>query len=331
MLPFSLVYREDFYLPMGAHVFPGLKYKLVHDRLLETRVASAQDFLRCEQISVEDLARVHDGGFLNRLLHGTLAEKEIRRMELPYSKALVQATMNGCGGTLAAARLALRNGIAMCVGGGFHHAFPDHGEGFCMLHDVAVTIRRLQHDRAIRSAMVVDLDVHHGNGTAAIFPPLADALVTTEQVAAGELIGPCEPSADGVFTVSLHQRNNYPAIKPQSSLDCHLEDGTADAGYLAVLDLTLAKALDAFRPDLLVYLAGADPYEDDQLGGLSLTLDGLKERDLRVFRAAQAHGISIASIYAGGYARKLADTVTIHCNTVVAAAEVFAHHGASSC
>jgi acetoin utilization deacetylase AcuC-like enzyme len=331
MLPFSLVYREDFYLPMGAHVFPGLKYKRVHERLLETHVASSQDFVYCEPIQVEDLARVHDSGFLDRLLNGTLAQHEIRRMELPYSKALVQATMNGCGGTLAAARLALKNGIAINIGGGFHHAFPAHGEGFCMLHDVAVTLRRLQHDKAIRSALVIDLDVHHGNGTAGIFPPHLDSATHSEQIAAGELTGPCVPSRENVFTVSMHQRNNYPAIKPPSSLDCHLDDGTDDDDYLAALDLTLAKALDSFRPDLIVYLAGADPYRDDQLGGLDLSLDGLKERDTRVFRAAQANGVPVFSVYAGGYARKLDDTITIHCNTVAAAAEVFAFHGATSC
>jgi acetoin utilization deacetylase AcuC-like enzyme len=329
MLPFSLVYREDFYLPMGAHVFPGLKYKLVHEHLLATQVASAQDFVGCEPISHADLARVHEAGYLDRLLNGTLSQAEIRRMELPYSRGLVQATMNGCGGTLHAARLALKNGIAINIGGGFHHAFPAHGEGFCMLHDVAVTIRRLQHDRLLRYALVIDLDVHQGNGTAVIFPPMGD--VTSERLTAGELSGPCAPSEDGVFTISLHQRNNYPAVKPQSSLDCHLDDGTGDADYLAALAHALDRALDCFRPDLIVYLAGADPYRDDQLGGLNLSLDGLLERDTRVFRAAQANGIPVMSVYAGGYARKLDDTVTIHCNTVGAAAQVFRFHGATSC
>jgi acetoin utilization deacetylase AcuC-like enzyme len=331
MLPFSLVYRDDFYLPMGAHVFPGVKYRLIHERLLETRLAKPADFVSCDPVSIEDLARVHESGFLDRLLHGKLSQAEIRQMELPYSRALVDATMSGCGGTLAAARLALSNGVALLIGGGFHHAFPDHGEGFCMLHDVAVALRRLQGDGAIRRALIVDLDVHQGNGTAAIFPPNSDERSVQEKLSRGILTGPCMPSREGIFTVSLHQLNNYPAIKPPSSLDAHLDDGTGDQAYLEMLDLALAKAFERFRPQLIVYIAGADPYRDDQLGGLSLSIDGLFERDTRVFRAAQSHSVPIFSVYAGGYARKLDDTVTIHANTVRAAAEVFNFHGASSC
>jgi len=331
MLPFSLVYRDDFYLPMGAHVFPGVKYRLTRERLLETHVATPADFVSCDPISFEDLARVHDSAFLNRLLNGTLSQAEIRQMELPYSRALVDATMSGCGGTLAAARLALKNGVAVSIGGGFHHAFPAHGEGFCMLHDVAVALRRLQADRAIRRALVVDLDVHHGNGTAAIFAPASTEIAVQEKLSGGILTGPCRCSDDGIFTISLHQLNNYPALKPPSSLDGHLDDHTGDAAYLEVLDLALAKAFESFRPDLMVYIAGADPYREDQLGGLALTIDGLLERDTRVFRAAQANSVPVVSVYAGGYARKLDDTVTIHSNTVRAAAEVFSFHGASSC
>jgi acetoin utilization deacetylase AcuC-like enzyme len=331
MLPFSLVYRDDFYLPMGAHVFPGVKYRLIRERLLETRLATPTDFVSCDPISVEDLARVHDSGFLDRLLNGTLSQAEIRQMELPYSRALVDATMSGCGGTLAAARLALKNGVAITIGGGFHHAFPAHGEGFCMLHDVAVALRRLKTDGAIRRALVVDLDVHHGNGTAAIFPPASAEIATREKLSGGTLTGPVQPSPDGIFTVSLHQWNNYPAIKPPSSLDGHLEDGTGDDAYLEILELALAKAFESLKPDLMVYIAGADPYREDQLGGLALSIDGLLERDTHVFRAAQAHSVPVVSVYAGGYARKLDDTVTIHSNTVRAAAEVFSFHGASSC
>lgn len=200
-----------------------------------------------------------------------------------------------------------------------------------MLHDVAVAIRRLQHENLLRTAMVVDLDVHHGNGTASIFPPRDETQRVNQDVSCGVLLGPAVASAGGVFTVSMHQYNNYPEYKPPSSLDCHLEDGTGDAPYLAALDTTLARALDSFRPGLLIYIAGADPFAEDKLGGLALTIDGLYQRDLRVFRAAQANGIPIVSVYAGGYARRLEDTVTIHTNTVRAAAEVFGGHGASSC
>ena len=332
MLPFSLVYRDDFYLPFGnAHVFPGLKYKLIRERLLETGVAHAGDFVPAEPIALEDVLRVHEAGFVDRLVQGTLAAAEIRRMELPYSKALVKATLLGCGGTLQAARLALGNGIAMSIGGGFHHAHPDHGEGFCMLHDVAIALRRLLAEGTIRRAMVIDLDVHHGNGTAAIFPPAPNGAGMREQLASGEIEGSCGPSEDGVFTISLHQRNNYPLYKPPSSIDVHLEDGTGDAAYLDALELALNSGLTCFRPDLIVFVAGADPYVDDQLGGLALTLVGLTERDRTVFRAAQTAGVPVVSVYAGGYARKLEDTVIIHSNTVLAAAEVFSFHGATSC
>jgi acetoin utilization deacetylase AcuC-like enzyme len=341
MLPFSLIYREGFYLPFGqAHVFPGVKYKLIRERLLETRVAHAGDFVKAEPIELADVLRVHEAGFVDRLVNGTLAEDEIRQMELPYSKELVDATLLGCGGTLLAARLGIKNGIAMSIGGGFHHAHPDHGEGFCMLHDVAIALRRLLAEGTVRRALVIDLDVHHGNGTAAIFPPAgndgrsdgdSDGQKKREPLACGEMVGSRTASEDGVFTLSLHQLNNYPMYKPPSSLDVHLADGTEDEEYLEALDHAMSVAFAAFRPDVIAYVAGADPYFDDQLGGLSLTLDGLMQRDRAVFRAAQTASVPIFSVFAGGYARKLEDTVTIHSNTVLAAAEVFSFHGATSC
>src|SRR5689334_17903817 len=171
MLPFSLVYHDGFYLPLGGHVFPGEKYKLIQQRLVETRVATESDFGRPQTIAMDDVLRVHEPGYVERLVNGTLSEAEILQTELPYSKALVEATLLGCGGTLEAARLALRNGAAWSIGGGFHHAHRGHGEGFCILHDVAIALARLLHDGEIQRAMVIDLDVHDGNGTAAIFPP----------------------------------------------------------------------------------------------------------------------------------------------------------------
>ena len=228
MIHFPLVYREGFYLPFGkAHVFPGVKYKLVRERLLATGVATETTFIAAQSIELDDVLQVHEAGFVDRLVHGTLSPAEIRRMELPYSKALVEATLLGCGGTLAAARLSLEHGIAISIGGGFHHAHPDHGEGFCMLHDVAIALRRLLRDGVIRRAMVIDLDVHHGNGTAAIFAPLPpeSGTLCSEELAAGTLVGPGQPSSDGVFTVSMHQKNIYPAYKPPSSIDVHIRDG----------------------------------------------------------------------------------------------------------
>jgi len=330
MLPFSLVYHDGFYLPFGsAHVFPGMKYRLIQQRLLETRVAAGSDFVRAQTIALEDVLRVHERGYIERLIDGTLSEEEILQMELPYSKEIVEATLLGCGGTLEAARLALRDGAACAIGGGFHHAHRDHGEGFCILHDVAIALARLLDDRAIERAMVIDLDVHDGNGTAAIFPPAGEH--RRGSVRYGVASGPMMPSAEGVFTLSMHQQNNYPAYKPPSSLDVPLADGTDDAEYLEALEGALEAAFAHFRPQLIAYVAGADPYVEDKLGGLALTIDGLKQRDRTVFRAAQSAGAPVFSVYAGGYASQVEDTVTIHTNTVVAAAEVFSFHGATSC
>ncbi|MGC2729283.1 MAG: histone deacetylase, partial [Candidatus Sulfotelmatobacter sp.] len=223
------------------------------------------------------------------------------------------------------------------IGGGFHHAFPDHGEGFCMIHDVAVAIRRLQHDDKIRTAMTVDCDVHQGNGTAAIFAgtrtasaPLPSAGTSTVHASSlGSTLGSAHPGkirgahAGDVFTISLHQTNNSPQWKPPSSIDVDLPDGVGDDDYLAWLDNALSSGLRQFEPDLLCYIAGADPYREDQLGGLSLTIEGLKKRDELVFRVARARSIPVMVTYAGGYARNVEDTVTIHCNTVIAAKEAF--------
>jgi acetoin utilization deacetylase AcuC-like enzyme len=266
---------------------------------------------------------------VERLLGGTLSEQEILQTELPYSKALVDATLLGCGGTLEAAQLAMRNGVACSIGGGFHHAHRDHGEGFCILHDVAIALARLLHDGTIQRAMVIDLDVHDGNGTAAIFPP--DGQRPSGSLRYGIPSGSMTPSAEGVFTLSMHQQNNYPAYKPPSSIDVPLADGTDDAEYLGALERALDAAFAHFQPQLVAYIAGADPYVEDKLGGLALTIDGLKERDRMVFRAAQSAGARVFSVYAGGYAMRVEDTVTIHANTLLAAAEVFSFHGATSC
>jgi acetoin utilization deacetylase AcuC-like enzyme len=217
------------------------------------------------------------------------------------------------------------------IGGGFHHAFPDHGEGFCMIHDVAVAIRRLQKDGKIRTAMTVDCDVHQGNGTAAIFGAkraAAEPLPSGGGLALGSHVPTHgvrrkNPNAGDVFTISLHQHNNYPQWKPPSSIDVDLPDGIGDEDYLAWLDNALSSGLRQCEPDLLCYIAGADPYENDQLGGLALTMAGLKKRDELVFRVARARNIPVMVTYAGGYARDVEDTVTIHANTVIAAKEVF--------
>ena len=327
MLPFKLVYSDDYYLPIGAHVFPAEKYRRIRDRLLETGVAEASDFRTPQPASDQDVLLVHTPQYVHKLKTGTLSALEELQMEVPYSPELVRAFWLAAGGSILAADYALKDRVAFNVGGGFHHAFPDHGEGFCMIHDVAVAIRRMQRDDKISRAMTVDCDVHQGNGTAAIFAGVRIPTGTLPSTSASTL-KPSQPAkvrnahAGEVFTISLHQENNYPAFKPPSSIDVDLPDEIGDDDYLAWLDNALSSGLRQFEPELICYIAGADPYREDQLGGLSLTIDGLKRRDELVFRVARARDIPVMVTFAGGYARRVEDTVTIHCNTVIAAQEV---------
>jgi acetoin utilization deacetylase AcuC-like enzyme len=333
MLPFKLIYSDDYFLPIGAHVFPAEKYRHIHDRLLATGVASPSDFVTPRPATDQDILLVHTPQYVEKLKTGTLSEREQLELEVPYSKELVRAFWLAAGGSILAADHALNDGVAFSIGGGFHHAFPDHGEGFCMIHDVAIAIRRMQRDDKIRTAMTVDCDVHQGNGTAAIF---AGTRTTSEPLPSlpNLPMNPLHPvqapaktkmqtgHAGDVFTISLHQENNYPVWKPPSSIDIDLPDGIGDDDYLAWLDNALSSGLRRFHPDLLCYIAGADPYCEDQLGGLALTIDGLKKRDALVFRVAKAKDIPVMVTFAGGYAQKVEDTVTIHCNTIRAAQEV---------
>jgi acetoin utilization deacetylase AcuC-like enzyme len=326
MLPFKLVYSDDYYLPIGTHVFPAEKYQRIHRRLIETGAAVPSDFVAPHPASDQDILLVHTPQYVQKLKTGTLSAREELEMEIPYSPELVRAFWLAAGGSMLAADYALRDRVAFNIGGGFHHAFPDHGEGFCMIHDVAVAIRRMQRDDKIRTAMTVDCDVHQGNGTAAIFAGVrvpSDPLPSASGMTAGRPAKMRAAHAGDVFTISLHQEHNYPAWKPPSSIDVDLPDEIGDEEYLAWLDNALSSALRQFEPELLCYIAGADPYREDQLGGLSLTMEGLKRRDELVFRVAKARGIPVMVTYAGGYARKVDDTVTIHCNTVMAAKEVF--------
>jgi len=295
----KLVYSDQYDLNLGHHVFPSVKYKLTKERLLKDGVVRAADFVEPEPASDEDVRLVHHQDYIYKLKHGTLSYLDILRLEIPYSPELIRAVWLCAGGSILAGRLALEGGIAVNVGGGFHHAFPDHGEGFCVLHDVAIAIRRLQKEGSIESAMTVDCDVHHGNGTADIFA--------------------ADPT---VFTFSIHQQNNYPYPKPPSSLDINLEDGTEDEEYLAALEDGLNESLAQFRPGLIFYLAGADPYREDQLGGLKVSLDGLRRRDRLVFEKAKEKGIPVIVTLAGGYARRVEDTVLIHTNTIGTAKEL---------
>jgi acetoin utilization deacetylase AcuC-like enzyme len=279
-------------------VFPSIKYRLVKEKLLREHIAEPGDFVEPPPASDDDIALVHHREYLRKLQAGKLSYLDVLRLEIPYSPELVRAVWLCTGGSILAGRLALEDGVGVNVGGGFHHAYPDHGEGFCVLNDFAVAIRRLQKDKTIEQAMTVDCDVHQGNGTAAIF--------------GGD---------HTVFTLSIHQENNYPYPKPPSSLDINLRDGVGDEEYLRELTQGLDRALAEFRPDLIFYLAGADPYRDDQLGGLKLSLEGLEKRDRLVFEKASGGNIPVAVTLAGGYARQLEDTIQIHSNTIRVARE----------
>jgi acetoin utilization deacetylase AcuC-like enzyme len=286
----KLIYHDGYDLNLGAHVFPSQKFRLIRDRLaLE---GHDFDFVKPKPASDEDLLLVHGRGWITRLKEGTLHEAELMRLEIPWSQEMADAFCLAAGGTTLAGRYALQDGAAFNIGGGFHHAFPNHGEGFCAIHDVAVAIRKLQQEQLIERALVVDVDVHHGNGTAAIFS-----------------------NDESVFTLSIHQFHNYPQFKPPSDIDVHLEDGVGDEEYLHLLNQAIEKALSRFEPQLLMYVAGADPYKEDQLGGLALTIDGLMKRDRLVFNIARHRNLPICVSLAGGYAKNVEDTVTIQSNT----------------
>ncbi len=279
MLPFKLLSHPGFTVDLGPHVFPAQKYRLVRERLLESGIADHADVVVPRRAGDEDVLRVHTPEYVRKLKTGDFSPAERRALEVPWSRALVEGVWLAAGAAIEAGRGARGDGCAIVLGGGFHHAFPDHGEGFCLVHDVAVATAALRAAGEVARVAVVDLDVHHGNGTAVIFAR--------------------DPAT---FTVSLHQENNYPAVKPPSTVDVGLADGAGDDDYLA----------------------GADPYEHDLLAGLALTRAGLRERDRRVFAAARSAGVPVAVTLAGGYASNPADTVSIHVGTVLAAAGVYA-------
>jgi acetoin utilization deacetylase AcuC-like enzyme len=287
-----LVYSPDYhFVTLGDHVFPMLKYEAVYREL---RARGGFEFLEPEPASWTDLALVHTAEFLRKIRTNTLTEMEIRRLELPWSFRVMEQLRLMTGGTLAAARAAMEpssGGIAGNIGGGFHHAFDDHGEGFCLFNDVALAIRLLQRDGRIERAVVIDCDAHHGNGTAAFFQ-----------------------RDERVFTFSMHAEHNYPAFKPHGSLDIGLESGVGDRDYLDLLRGALPEVL-ASSPDIAFYVAGGDVHHDDQIGGLGLTAAGARERDRMVLGACYAASIPVVIVLAGGYPQSLETLVRIHCAT----------------
>jgi acetoin utilization deacetylase AcuC-like enzyme len=289
--------RYTFPLPAG-HRFPIGKYESLRQRVVRDGIVTAEQVHEPARVSVDDLRLVHTDDYVRRFSEGRLEPGELRRLGFPWSPALVERSYRAVGGTCEAARAALEVGLAMNLAGGTHHAFSDRGEGFCVFNDVAVAIRMLQRDGRIRRAAIVDLDVHQGNGTHAIFE-----------------------RDHTVFTFSMHAGRNYPFAKVPGCVDVELEDGTRDEEYLGRLSAALPGVLAAAAPDLVVYLAGADPHEGDRLGRLGLSLDGLARRDAMVVGACREVGIPIAITIAGGYGRNADDTVQAHVNTARVARE----------
>ncbi len=291
-----IIWHEAYEADIGPHVFPTLKYRAARDRLIQEGTIVEADVLRPEPASDEQVALVHTPHYLQKMRTGGFTWQDEMALELPFSEELRDAMWLCAGGSILTGRQALERGLAVHLGGGFHHAFPDHGEGFCLINDVAIALRALMREGNIERAMVIDCDLHQGNGTAAIFGDDPD-----------------------VFTFSIHQQNNYPIWKPPSDLDLGLQDRVGDAEYLALLEQHIPRILEDHRPGLAFYLAGADPYRDDQLGGLNLTLDGLRQRDELILQTLSAAAVPTAVVLAGGYARRFDDTVEIHCETVRAA------------
>lgn len=309
-----IVYSPRYAIDLGPHVFPTLKYQRVHDQLLAAGIVDAADFLEPEIASWEELALVHTREYLDRMRTGTLSPDEIAQLELPWSQGMVDGFRLMVSGTVQAALIACglshddrtrrpqstqkkefsansAFNVVCHIGGGLHHAFPNHGEGFCPFNDVAVAVRVLQ-TRGVERIAVIDLDVHHGNGTAFVFE-----------------------SDPRVFTFSMHQQHNYPMWKPRGSLDIGLPDGAHDATFLTALERALPRVM-ASHPHCVFYLAGADPYEDDQLGGLRMTKEGLRQRDRLVIETVRAAHVPLVLTLAGGYARRVEDTVAIHRATI---------------
>jgi len=284
-------------LPEG-HRFPAAKYRMLRLRL-EAHAATGVplEFIEPHAATDDELLRVHDRGYVGRVFAGTLSAAEVRRIGFPWSAALVQRSLRSTGAAVDAAAAALTDGVAASLAGGTHHAGRDFGEGYCVFNDTAVAARELQARGSIRRALIVDCDVHQGNGTAEIFH-----------------------GDESVFTLSLHGARNFPLRKHPSSLDVGLPDGTDDAAYLAALETALAAALPRARADLVLYIAGADPYAGDRLGRLALTKAGLADRDKMVFSACHHAGLPVAVVLGGGYAEDLDAVVDIHAATMLAAA-----------
>lgn len=293
-------YTDHFPLPLPeGHRFPMEKYSRLRERVRDMAAEWGVEMMVPRAATRDELVRAHDPGYVGRVERGELTAAEIRRVGFPWSHEMVERSRRSAGATLAACRAAANDGIAVSLAGGTHHAFRDRGEGYCVFNDSAVAARAMQAEGVARRMLIVDCDVHQGNGTAAIF--------------AGD------PS---VFTFSIHGAKNFPFRKEESDLDVELPDGTDDATYLSALECALSRALERSRAELAIYLAGADPHEHDRLGRLAVSREGLARRDRLVLEGLRSAGIAVAVTMAGGYGRRVEETVEIHAQTVRTAARL---------
>lgn len=302
----QVFYTPRYYADIGqGHVFPIRKFELVRERLLAEGTLEPAEIVEPSPATLEDVLLVHTHDYVSRLCNGQLSPKEIRRLGLPWSESLVRRSFYATGGTIAAAHTALDCGFSSNLAGGTHHSFADRGEGFCVLNDVAIAIRALRARELTQRAAIVDCDVHQGNGTATIFAADADT-----------------------FTFSMHGANNYPLFKAQSTLDVELPDGTSDDDYLESLAQHLPRVFK-HEPEIVFYLAGADPYSGDKLGRLNVSMDGLRERDAYVLRECFKREVPLVTVMSGGYGKDINDTIEIHCNTIRMVKEVFESRAAT--
>ena len=304
----KVFYSDRFVLPLPeGHRFPMVKYSMLRERVGASGICGPDELRVPSPVSDEEILRAHEEAYLRRVLEGKLTRSEVRRIGFPWSERMVERSRRASGGTLGACRAALEEGFAANLAGGTHHAFAGQGEGYCVFNDSAIAARALQAEGLVERVVIVDTDVHQGNGTAAI------------------LRG--DPT---VFTFSIHGARNFPFRKEESDLDLPLPDGADDGEFLESLERGLEEALEGSRAGLAIYLAGADPYEDDRLGRLSVSKEGLAERDRLVLETCRERGIPVAVTMAGGYARKVEDTVEIHYRSVERAASLANHNRAST-
>jgi acetoin utilization deacetylase AcuC-like enzyme len=294
----KVFYSDHFVLPLPeGHRFPMVKYSMLRERVAASGICAPGELRVPRPVSDAEILRSHEGGYLERVVSGTLTRKEMRRIGFPWSERMVERSRRASGGTLGACLAALEDGFAANLAGGTHHAFSDRGEGYCVFNDSAIAARAVQAAGLVGRVLVVDTDVHQGNGTAAILR-----------------------GDDSVFTFSIHGAKNFPFHKERSDLDVALPDGADDGAFLVALERGLERALEASRAELAIYLAGADPFVDDRLGRLSVSKEGLAERDRLVLESCRERGIPVALTMAGGYARNVEDTVDIHFRSIETAA-----------